>query len=370
MNFATLKKIVIPEGIVKKIVCSGKTIWAKKSGSVKYYGQATALDVGYEVVYGAATTVGNYALFGGGARGSSSSVLNSRVYAYDQSLTRSLPTSLSEARSDLAATTVGNYALFGGGSTSIYNSFFNVVDAYDQSLTRSAPTKFPKGMYGHAATTVGNYAIFAGGSVDNMNTSRTFAYDQSLTCSTLDSTDLYTAAATTVGNYALFDGIHGTTNRCAYAYDQSLTQSKPTELSKMRCCLAATTVGNYAIFAGGIPDMASYTDSSVGNVVDVYDTSLTRSTPDVLSEARWGLAATTVGDCAIFAGGSLFTSGYSDTATVDTYNNSLVHSVATPLPNSAAYLQATAIGDYALIGGGSSGTNGRGSTVMNVYEAN
>ena len=71
----------------------------------------------------AATTVGTYALFGGGYN-SSSPYYKSTVDAYNSSLTRTTPTSLSEARAYLAATTVGNYALFGGGE---YDA---TVDAY------------------------------------------------------------------------------------------------------------------------------------------------------------------------------------------------------------------------------------------------
>ena len=77
------------------------------------------------------------------------------VDAYDSSLTRTTPTELSVARSDLASTTIGNYALFGGGN--------NVVDAYDTSLTRTTPTALSQARYNLSATSVGNYALFGGG---------------------------------------------------------------------------------------------------------------------------------------------------------------------------------------------------------------
>ena len=74
-------------------------------GVLTYYGTATPLSQGRSSL--AATTVGNYALFGGGGS-------DSVVDAYNIGLIRSTPTQLSESRSNLAATTVGNYALFGG----------------------------------------------------------------------------------------------------------------------------------------------------------------------------------------------------------------------------------------------------------------
>ena len=123
--------------------------------SLSYYGTITPLSVARGEF--AATTVGNYALFGGGWTGSARSNV---VDAYDTSLTRTTATPLSQARNNLVATTVGNYALFGGGYT---GSASNVVDAYDTSLTRTTATALSVARYSLAATTVGNYALFGGG---------------------------------------------------------------------------------------------------------------------------------------------------------------------------------------------------------------
>lgn len=119
-----------------------------------YYGTAEALSQGRHSL--AATTVGNYALFGGGYGGSNSTVVD----AYDESLTHTTPTALSQARSELAATTVGGYALFGGGDS---GSKSTVVDAYDGSLTRTTPTALSQARNKLAATAVGGYALFGGG---------------------------------------------------------------------------------------------------------------------------------------------------------------------------------------------------------------
>ena len=97
-----------------------RPIWAGGVGKLEYYGTITPLSVGGSDL--AATTVGDFALFGGG--GELLTLRSDVVDAYDSSLTRTTPTPLSAARYNLAATTVGDYALFGGGSSS------NVVDAY------------------------------------------------------------------------------------------------------------------------------------------------------------------------------------------------------------------------------------------------
>jgi hypothetical protein len=81
-------------------------------------------------------------------------------------------------------------------------------------------------------------------------------------------------------------------------------------LSVARYALAATTVGDYALFAGG------YGDSQYLKTVDVFDTSLTRIVDDNLSAGRSGIAAASVGNYALFAGGTT-ASRYSDT--VDVY---------------------------------------------------
>ena len=93
-------------------------------------------------------------MFGGGG-------LIETVDAYDTSLTRTIPTALSQGRSNLSATTIANYALFGGGDG---RTEVAVVDAYDTSLTRTIPTALSVARNWLGATTVGNYALFGGGS--------------------------------------------------------------------------------------------------------------------------------------------------------------------------------------------------------------
>ena len=123
-----------------------------------------------------AASVGGYALFGGGV------VLTSQwqykyystVDAYNASLTRTTPTGLSVARSGMGATSVGGYALFGGGvvetldlmgNNSIKN--FATVDVYTEYLTKSTGQSLPSARYYLAAAAIGDYALFAGGSFYN-----------------------------------------------------------------------------------------------------------------------------------------------------------------------------------------------------------
>ena len=322
-----------------------------------------------EARYGlAATTVGNYALFGGG--NGSSTVVD----AYDQNLTRSTPTALSQARRWLAATSVGNYALFGGGYGG--NTYHATVDAYDTSLIRTTPTALSQNRNNLAATSVGNYALFGGGRYNSSGWryfSTVDGYDQNLTRSTptaLSKVRCFLAATTVApaggsspqSGYALFGGGSDSYSNSSIvdAYDQNLTRSTPTELSQARRTLAATTVGNYALFGGG---------SGPSAVVDAYDTSLTRTTPTELSQARHDLAATTVGNYALFGGGYdySYSSGNIRYSTVDAYDTNLIRTTPNELRQARYDLAATTVGDYALFGGGDDDTFPLFSSVVDAY---
>jgi hypothetical protein len=89
-----------------------------------------------------------------------------------------------------------------------------------------------------------------------------------------------------------------------------LTQTWSTAyLSVARMDPVAASVGSIALFAGGqsskpfdqnMPPMPSYSDSSV---VDIFHVTTGKWSNASLSVARKYLAATTVGDVAVFAGG-------------------------------------------------------------------
>lgn len=127
-----------------------------------------------------------------------------------------------------------------------------------------------------------------------------------------------------------------------------------TPLSEARMDLAAASVGDHVLFAGGILSGAlSLEDRSAA--VDAYNTSLTRSTPTPLSEERSLLAATSVGGYALFAGGSRYGIGPSNV--VDAYDEALTRSTPIVLTTARYSFVGATSGGYALFagGGGSSG---------------
>ena len=348
-----IKKAYIGIGGVARPCWSG--------GELAYYGAITPLSQGrYQL---AATTVGNYALFGGGEN---SAGYHNIVDAYDTSLTRTTAANMSGSRYQLAATTVGNYALFGGGKKSSTN--LSTVDAYDTSLAKTTPTALSQARSLLSATKVGNYALFGGGQTSNaLNT--VDAYNASLTRSspTALSNARMRLTATAVGDYALFGGGYNNGYQATVdVYNSSLTKSTTTNLSVIRDTLAATTVGNYALFAGG--QTGSGYNVSYVSTVDVYDSSLTKSTATDLSVARQYLSAATVGDFALFGGGTNG-SGYAYVNTTDAYDKSLTRTTPATLSVRTTYLAATTVGNYALFGGGQQTTNGSSSSYSSVVDA-
>lgn len=332
-----IKKVYIGVGGVARPCWSG--------GEPTYYGAITSLSASR--AYHAATTVGDYALFGGGQN----TALQSGVDAYNTSLIRTSAPNLSRARRWLTAATVGEYALFVGGSN-LSTTIYTTVDGYDSSLTKvSSVTNISLRRYFLAATSVGNYALFGGGLGENSSAykSTVDAYDASLTRTTPTALSVarFHLTATAVGNYALFGG--GYTNKSrdtVDAYDGSLTRTIPIVLNTPREKPAATTVGNYALFGGGW-DSTLLNPSS--DMVDAYDTSLTRTNPTALSVARYTLAATTILDCALFAGGR---DRNASLVTVDAYDTSLTRSNPAALSVARFDLVAATVGNYALFSGG------------------
>ena len=192
-----------------------------------------------------ATTVGNYALFAGGTEYTEyedeDDDYRSDVDAYNSSLTKVAVSNLSDEVHSPAATTVGNYALIGGGQ--LFYGGRTPMDAYDASLTKTSLARLPEYAYVYVAATVGDYAVFFGNN-------KIFAYDKSLTLTEVSNGAFggYPVAATSLQSFALFGG--GTPFRIV-SVDKSLTVSLVKRFDESRGSPGAATVGDFALFAGG-----------------------------------------------------------------------------------------------------------------------
>lgn len=157
-------------------------------------------------------------------------------------------------------------------------------------------------------------------------------------------------------------GVGGVAKLC-YALQQTLVpyNGTVTGLTASAQELAATTVGNYAIFAGGY-------GGSYRNSVDIYDETLTHTQPsNLLTTATTELAATTVGNHALFGGGIYTASTPVQRNTVDVYNPDLTFTTASSLSVARSGLAATTVGNYALFGGGKTASDK--SDVVDAYSS-
>ena len=174
-------------------------------------------------------------------------------------------------------------------------------------------------------------------------------------------------AAAAAGNKLLFGGgtaLPGSwaSSSCSLTsdtidiYDVAKNTWSTAHLSQPRQDLVATTVGTKVLFAGGYTDTASSSSSSSiscvkveSNVVDIYDTATGTLSTAKLSRARYRLAAATIGNKAIFAGGES-DSGY--VADVDIYDDATGVWSTASLSAPRSWLAASAVGTKALFAGG------------------
>lgn len=347
-------------------------------GELSYKGKITPLSIPRREL--TAATVGNYALFAGGGCPSESGLEgfyhSNAVDAYDLSLTRSSAPNLFTACKNQASTTVGNYALFAGGM-SINGDSLSSVNVYDTSLTKRSVHALTWARYHLAATTANKKAFFMGGYCADSGVEQRITsvdiYNDNLTKYSVihDGMNVEYSAATTMGDYAIFAG--GLSNlgamSDAMAYDANITKIVLDSLAVARYSLAATTVGNYALFAGGQTNNGTY-----HMTVDSYDTSLTRSQVSAgLANSVTNAAATTIGDYAIFAGGTQTVWSTSEGYTlagsirVTAYDRSLTRILPTYLSVGRGELAATTLGDYAIFAGGKPTAYGYLDTVE-VYQ--
>lgn len=255
----------------------------------------------------AAASTGGYAIFAGGYNHRTSPYGQKDVDAYDSNLTLKSVPSLFDIKYDHAGTSIGTFALFGGGSNG--SSSVSSVDCYASDLTHTAATPLMLAAAELAAASNTEYALFAGGALP------VTAYDKALTRSTpaaLSEAKIHPVAAR-AGNYILVAGgdVNYSQSDKVDAYDIFLTRTSAEPLSVPRSSFAGTTLRDYAVFGGWS------IESSNRGAVDVYDAFLTRTMPSPLA-ARSDLAAAAVGDFALFGGG--YDSVYSsDTVSVYHY---------------------------------------------------
>ncbi|MEZ6015069.1 MAG: hypothetical protein R3F49_08150 [Planctomycetota bacterium] len=318
----------------------------------------------------AATAVGRYVLFAGGSISPTAST--DIVEVYDtQTSTWLAPGALSQARFAVAAATIGDIAMFAGGALGGPGNVLaasDVVDLYDSSLGApsdpaawSTATPLSVACAHMAAATVGDQVVFAGGldlvaalaDVDIYDASAGAPSDPAAwtTAALSEARVLYQHASATVGALALFGGGIVSSSPPAMSdvvdiYDATTGAWTATALSSPRTLVAAAALGNTVLFAGGVNASLAASD-----VVDVYDAGTGTFGPLAqLSIPRYESAAISVGGRAMFAGGS---NGASNFRRIDVFE---------PLGVGYCSVNANSTGQRAAIG-----ATGGASVVANSF---
>lgn len=230
-------------------------------------------------------------------------------------------TPLNTTRSGFAASSTGDYALFGGGS--LWNTgkgkmtYYKTVNAYNKSLVKCSAPDLSEAR-GAIAGRVSSYALFAGGR-DN----------GSYGCNSVD------------------------------AYDNSLVHYTPEDLSRLAWSQTSASTKSYALFAAGVSSGLGSSGLDYESNIDAYDSSLTKTAlSETLAQQGVGIASTSLGDKAIFAGGGWSTTNYNmHTDRVTVIDDSLTVVSPENLPSPRENSTAMSVGEYALIVGGRGGTS-------------
>lgn len=322
----------------------GKARPCWSGGEFVAYGSITPLS--NSVSSNGAASNGNYALFAGGTSSGVSSAKDS-VDAYDTSLVLNSGATLSSKRQRIAGTSLQQRAFLYGGLDNSSN-ISNACDTYDVNLTRMTSTEGNRTYYVAGANLAG-YALFAGGTVATSGTSfanYVRAFDASLTMivlTSLEAKKTHVGAASTP-LYAIFAGGEDRDGgySSAVAYNTSLTQSILQDMSQDREYCIGAAAGDNAIFIGYPGD----SDSAA-----VYNENLTCTTVSRPNIRANDSVSGAFENLAVFTGLGESTSGALQDQTI-IFDESLTCQQAESLPFSARNGAATTIGNYFIVAGG------------------
>ncbi len=247
------------------------------------------------------------------------------MLAINLGLTQWTSGSTTQPRFHLAATALEDQLFFAGGTSSpqlepsdlveIYNTT-NASWSFDQlSVARSFP----------AAVASVNKVFFAGG----MN-------------------------IITGENYDIVD-----------IYDVENESWSQDNLSAPRNAVTAVAVGDKILFAGGAVLSAFFQEYETSDVVDIYDLTNDVWTTEHLSQARFLMGATVVGDKAYFAGG--VTDNDIESNRVDIYDSTTGTWMVDSLSEARLFVSALSLDGKAYFAGGQN-TASESSDVIDIYD--
>jgi len=327
-------------------------------------------------VSSAATGNSNYGWFGGGNYYPSGGPIPKtssvdRIDFSNDASTASPRGSLSAARYGLAATGNSNYGWFGGGFLPGSTSTVDRIDFSNDTSTASPRSPLSLARSSLAATGNSNYGWFGGGGPGPVSRVDRIDFSNDLATATARgplSAVRSSLAATGNSNYGWFGGGYtpttvSTVNRIDFSNDSS-TASPRSPLSLARASTSATSgvlnirrqkAGNFGWFGGGsAPGLQPTNRSSVDRIDFSNDSSTASPRGNILSAARYNLAATGNSNYGWFGGGYSFppATRHSLVDRIDFSNDSATASVRGPLSTIKMNSTATGNSNYSWFFGG------------------
>jgi hypothetical protein len=319
----------------------------------------------------AATTVDDKIIFAGGTEQGANAAYTA-VDIFNSTAGQWSTANLSTPRCKLGATTVGQLAIFAGGCLSFRdNTFSSQVDIYnDNNATWStAALSVPRGLIG--AVTVGNRAYFAGGATTQSPGGNASGFSNLIDVydattngwSTMTMPHFrYDFTPLAINGKIIFMG-GGTPQVDIYDTTKNLwatTNLAEDSNSASRGGYAAAVVGHQAVFYGGTYG-AQYQDH-----IDIYDadtnTWTTKTLPSDIGHSGYGAAAS-LGQFGLFGGGA-YTSYQTNVESFDSATSTFTN--VTPLSTGRLSLAAASVGNRLIFAGG---YNGGATNAVDIYTA-
>jgi hypothetical protein len=273
----------------------------------------------------ASTTIGNYALFGGGYNRKTNTSMSNTVYAYDDQLVLRTNLTLAVGANNLVGANNESYAFLGlGGYNNYGNDPTNTITCFNSSLTKTTKSMNMQAYIRVCGTSNITHAIFAGGQ--------------------------YKSGSNT--QYSMN----------AYAVNTSLVQQQIANITQAgRINMPSATLANrYAVFAGG----KTYTGTDED--VDIYDQSLTKSSTRCLQDLQEG-ACTSIGNYIVYFGGG--NAGVGGSNKVQVIDDNFTFRYLADASQYALRGDGATISDHALFGGGYSGATPTNTILVEVYDS-
>jgi kelch-like protein 20 len=218
---------------------------------------------------------------------------------------------LSQARYVQAATALDKLVFAGGlvdGGPGQPTAITDRVDIYNLSTQTWSTTKLSEPRNGLKSITVGNKIVFASGEWNGNNVPKSIEiYDAALNTwsSVVLSSPLYNSRVLVSANNKVFiTATNYLLSTKLDIYDAASNALSTSQLSQARFEPSATANGNRVFFAGGYQN-TDWDDNPIdfSARVDICDASTNTWSTAELSEARYGIAAASIANKIIFAGG-------------------------------------------------------------------